>query len=701
MLAYCTQGQKDPNVVVYATRTADAKINVVIGHVFTVQNSKVAMAITGTVRQVYAELPPHERVLPNESPYQFLQGLSVAADTKTFDALYLGFVRVKKQEGSKVIKKAAEINATARAKMQMERETRGVRRASLLRGGAAAFQLGAAVEEDPVTIVVTPRSLRILDRLAGETIFKFLLPTITYATSSKGSKHDTFGCVVHNDRLGVTNCHLFYTACGSGAALGQAVAQAINEYKRRFGGLHISGNPWDVAANAIREAAPDALFAKQVHRNDLKALSIIGAGEYGEVYLAFQTVEGRTPEHKEISVTVPRAVKMMKSAATQQVKDEYCREAITMLKIGDHDNIVRLIGVAVQQAPWLMVLEFVQFGDLRAVLQACKENSIELSVGEMLSFMRQLATGCAHISARRIVHMDLAARNVLLGPNNQVKIGDFGMAREMAADGDYIILREKIPLALKWNSIEAMDSRFFSEASDCWSYGVMTWEILTYGEFPYQGIPMEDVQSMVRAGLRLVQPQNCPDELWSIVSRCWSVQIKDRWRFANLMTLLVKEEDRLSQGSAARDVGITVAGGALPLWSQHVEAGGASGGSGGSKPGTQVSHASPKTTKRDGGLGSLRREIAPPASPLRNALSFKSSPRGSPSGRHGKPPASPKVKRGKSMAAKGSPKGSPQRSNSLDPNNQMRHLDFASMPNFNSGSGRVKAQGQLRGKLPF
>merc|ERR1711935_802598 len=98
-------------------------------------------------------------------------------------------------------------------------------------------------------------------------------------------------------------------------------------------------------------------------------------------------------------------------------------------------------------------------------------------------------------------------------------------------------------------------------------------------------------------------------------------------------------------------------------------------------------------------------------SPLRNALSFKSSPRGSPSKQHSKPPASPKVQRGKSMAAKGSPKGSPrrsysqqgspQRSNSLDPNNQMRHLDFASMPNFNSGSGRVKAQGQLRGKLPF
>ena len=74
------------------------------------------------------------------------------------------------------------------------------------------------------------------------------------------------------------------------------------------------------------------------------------------------------------------------------------------------------------------------------------------------------------------------------GIGNVVKVGDFGMARTMASDGDYVILREKVPLALKWNSIEAMDSRFFSEASDCWSLGVLMWEILTYGEFPYVSV---------------------------------------------------------------------------------------------------------------------------------------------------------------------------------------------------------------------
>ena len=171
----------------------------------------------------------------------------------------------------------------------------------------------------------------------------------------------------------------------------------------------MSGNPWEVLPHAKREAAPEELFQKQVHRRDLQALAIIGAGEYGEVYLSLQAVAARTPDGLDITVTVPRAVKMMKSAATEAVKTEYIREAITMLRVGeDHENVVRLVGVAVQQAPWLVVLEFVQFGDLRAVLQAFVENQLEFTTGEMVRCMRQLSSGCAHIISKRIVHMDLA-----------------------------------------------------------------------------------------------------------------------------------------------------------------------------------------------------------------------------------------------------------------------------------------------------
>lgn len=693
MLAYCTQDPRDPNIVVYATRTADTRLNVIIGHVFAVQNRKVAAAVTTAVRQAFAALPAGERVQANESPYVMVGGdAGIAADTKMFDALYLGYVRVSKQEGAKMIKKAAEVNAASREAMAKMRQSKGARKSSLLQGGGAATRHGTAVEEDPITIIITPRSLRIIDRLAGETVFKFLLPNITFATSSKGSKHDTFGCVVHNEQLGITNCHLFYTTPGAGAGLGQAVASAISEYQRRFGGISMSGNPWEVLPDAKREAAPEELFQKQVHRRDLQALAIIGAGEYGEVYLALQAMAARTPDGTDVTVTVPRAVKMLKGAATEKIKQEYIREAITMLRVGEeHDGVVRMVGVAVQQAPWLVVLEFVQFGDLRAVLQAYTENSEQLTTGEMIRTMRQLASACGYIISKRIVHMDLAARNVLLGIGNNVKVGDFGMAREMASDGDYVILREKVPLALKWNSIEAMDSRFFSEASDCWSLGVLMWEILTYGEFPYPGVRMEDIQNLVRGGLRLAQPATCPQDLWVQIAKCWNVQVKDRWRFADLEVVLQKLEDKYLAGTAVRDIGLTIAGGEPPVWSQYQYKDGKQGGGSSPSTGSPILAVSMSTKGSSGGGGGKKK---PPSSP--RPTSRGSSLRvGSPAKATSSPTRTPL----------GSPRSRSRKAQTSSPSGRVPQdltgigVNFTGAGGF--GSARLKAQNSLRGRLPF
>lgn len=700
MLAYCTQDASQPEILVYATRTADTRVNVIIGHVFTLQNEKVASTVAAAVRQAFAELPPEERAVPNESPYEIIAGAT--SDTKMFDALYLGYVRVGKSEGTKVIKKAAEINAVARARMQSERQNKGLRRTSVLRGGVSSSQEGIAVEEDPVTIIITPRSLRIIERLAGETVFKFLLPTVTFASSTKGNKVDIFGFIVHNERLKLTNCHLFHMPSGEGSALGKVIGTALSEYKKAFGGLNLKKNPWDVAPDARREAAPAELFQKQVRRRDLQAVAIIGAGEYGEVYLALQTVAMRTPEGNDVTVRVPRAVKMMKSAATDKVKEEYTREAITLLKVGDHDNVVQIIGVCVQQAPWLVVLEFVQFGDLRAVLQAYKENNLELTLREILHLNKQIVAGCAHITRARMVHMDLAARNVLLALNNVVKIGDFGMARQMANDGDYLILRDKVPLALKWSAIESMDSRFFSEASDCWSCGVTMWEILTYGEFPYPGVKMESVQTLVREGLRLPQPPNCPDELWKIIHKCWSFQIRDRWKFDDLHVILEKLEQRYQSSdpqqqdhTPPRDIGVTIAGGEPPQWTKDVTA---------KKPESpQVSRAKSRNPPSPKGRSSPRSAAvvgefrsggtnSPTAMARRKLTSGRSR-----SQSHQDLSTSSPTKDGKGSLFRSRLKSE---GDSTLPK-EMRHLNVGSIPNFTAGSGRLKAQGPLRGRNPF
>lgn len=59
-----------------------------------------------------------------------------------------------------------------------------------------------------------------------------------------------------------------------------------------------------------------------------------------------------------------------------------------------------MIGVALQQKPWLHVLEFLQYGDLRAVLEACKEKKIELTLAEQLHWGMQLCAGCEYMASK-------------------------------------------------------------------------------------------------------------------------------------------------------------------------------------------------------------------------------------------------------------------------------------------------------------
>ena len=67
-----------------------------------------------------------------------------------------------------------------------------------------------------------------------------------------------------------------------------------------------------------------------------------------------------------------------------------------------------MIGVAIQQVPWLCVLDFQQYGDLRAVVMACKQKQIVCTTLEQVHIMTQLSCGCAHIAKKRMIHMDIA-----------------------------------------------------------------------------------------------------------------------------------------------------------------------------------------------------------------------------------------------------------------------------------------------------
>lgn len=123
----------------------------------------------------------------------------------------------------------------------------------------------------------------------------------------------------------------------------------------------------------------------------------------------------------------------------------------------------------------------------------------------------------------------MAARNVLMDDNKTLKISDFGMSRI----GDYFHKNNK-KLPIRWMAPESIELCSCTSKSDVWSFGVVLWEIGTLGAFPYQSIANERLLSSLKQGTRLVRPEVCTDELYSIMLKCWAEDSSDRPTFKQL-----------------------------------------------------------------------------------------------------------------------------------------------------------------------
>eukprot|EP00056_Hartaetosiga_gracilis_P009149 m.131200 g.131200 ORF g.131200 m.131200 type:complete len:780 (-) comp13070_c0_seq2:1491-3830(-) len=415
--------------------------------------------------------------------------------------------------------------------------------------GAVAAVLKVKNTPQGVFFHVGTEGVKMFDALTHEVISSFVLKDVSY-TSVSGKNKDLFAFVQKDDSLNIINCHIFKCA-GERAfdiatAMRDAFVAAAEEAKKT------GGNPFK--AYGEREAPPGELFKRQVHRVDLIPRKAIGAGQFGQVFLAEQAVADGVGDNG--SNRASRAVKMLRGGASALDKEEFISEAMVMLEF-DHENLVQLIGVSMQQRPWLMVLEFVQYGDLRNVLKGCKARGITLTYEEQLTFASQVAFGMEHIASLHMVHMDLAARNVLVHNNNQVKVADFGLTRKLPEGEDHWQSKSVMKLPVKWCSIEALDDRLFSEGSDVWAFGIVMWEIMSYGALPYGKLKTQEVQRKVRSGLRLDKAEGCPDEFHQLASSCWEAKRLDRPSFANLASEL-KTYLRTHSTGAVRDIGLTL-----------------------------------------------------------------------------------------------------------------------------------------------
>ncbi|XP_064483711.1 tyrosine-protein kinase transmembrane receptor Ror-like [Ornithodoros turicata] len=345
---------------------------------------------------------------------------------------------------------------------------------------------------------------------------------------------------------------------GGAFALGAAILLAVFLLRRKSGrqGAVPPGSlnkciQQYVANPTYYSSAPETPLHKILHDIEIAADAVvfveeIGEGCFGKVHKALYTKANGEKEDV--------AVKVLKDTASSEVQDDLERE-VQIMSSFKHENILQLLGVVFAESgsiPW-MVFEYMQYGDLAELLRqnafsrgsASRSALPNLTLGHLPSIAIQIASGMYYLSSQHFVHRDLATRNCLVGDNLSVKISDFGMSRDIYTC-DYYKIRGSRMLPVRWMAPESIMYGKFTLESDVWSYGVVLWEIFTFGKQPYYGHSNEEVVKLILQGILLSPPEECPSFICSIMAACWKTEPRDRLQFADIYK-------RLQENSSSSD----------------------------------------------------------------------------------------------------------------------------------------------------
>nr|XP_046180678.1 vascular endothelial growth factor receptor 3-like isoform X1 [Oncorhynchus gorbuscha] len=385
----------------------------------------------------------------------------------------------------------------------------------------------------------------------------------------------------------------------------------VNPADIKTGYLSIIMDPGEVPLDEQFEYLSYDSSQWEISVDKLRLGKVLGHGAFGKVIEA--SIFGISKKSSLDTV----AVKMLKEGACASDHKALMSELKILIHIGNHLNVVNLLGACTKpSAPLMVVVEYCKYGNLSNYLRAKREfflpyrdrspktqsqvrrmieaGQVEqrarlppstssssigspqsqsssksnqkspspavekmedlwktpLTIEDLICYSFQVARGMEFLASRMCIHRDLAARNILLSENNVVKICDFGLARDIYKDPDYV-RKGNARLPLKWMAPESIFDKVYTSQSDVWSFGVLLWEIFSLGASPYPGVQIdEDFCKRLKDGTRMRAPETASPEIYGIMLACWQGEPRERPPFQALVDILgdLLQDDSLPDG---------------------------------------------------------------------------------------------------------------------------------------------------------
>lgn len=323
--------------------------------------------------------------------------------------------------------------------------------------------------------------------------------------------------------------------------------------------IDIARLPLNDAYVPPQSTPPDSEYSQllsplEYARNGLQFCEDLRSGAFGPIFMAHAPgISGRSTT---VAVSSFVVVKALRSDASDEARRDFIRIGELLSRLV-HPNIIRLLGVCLSASPLCLIVEYMPGRDLCEFLHESapqhfivrhqhSTSTTRLKSADLIGAARQIAAAMVYVSDCGFVHRDIAARNCLVGDRNaprlEVKLSDFGLAVELG-DRDFHCGDEDEEIPVRWMPPEAIRENRFTHASDVWSFGVLLWEIFTYGTQPYEQMTIKEVIRYVDLGRTLHCPEHASNAVYLQMQSCWRRNPNERPQFRDLLRQLSSFEE--------------------------------------------------------------------------------------------------------------------------------------------------------------